>query len=157
MNEKTSDHGGRFVKRKIVQPAIEVDCSSWGSDLPLESRQAGKLLVRKQTGPAIEVDARDWGTGLQLTFQLDPQASAVQAAFGMHDLHQSVSQFHLGLSGVGLRIASKEASNGTVTLKLSPENAAASDQSVAATIDALNQGTVIPIPAGLLSVHAQVA
>jgi hypothetical protein len=60
MTPQEPEATGRLVKKSIVRPAVEVDCSTWDT-LPGETpRTTGRFVKPSLLRPAVAVDCCDW-------------------------------------------------------------------------------------------------
>jgi hypothetical protein len=156
---------GRFVKKSIVHPAIEVDCSTWGADAAGTPWTTGRFVKRSQVHPAVAVDCSAWPETptlcLELTLQPGPAVDPVQLGLGLFDVLNAVNKLERALGGTGLTKVAGQQSNGTVTLILAPEQqAGAADRilQICEQLNRANQSTAeLPLPAAVKAIKARVA
>ena len=124
MTPQKPDHSGRFVKKSLVRPAVEVDCSTWNDADPAGKWTTGRFVKKSLVRPAVEVDCSGWPEpptlSIELTLSSESTVDPVQLAFGLLDVLDAVNELDRALGGTGLTRVAGQQINGAVTLTLAP-------------------------------------
>jgi hypothetical protein len=164
MTPQKPQQGDRALKKSLVRPAVEVDCSSWENDAPAVSWTTGRFLKPSLVRAAVEVDCSGWPEGpavsLELTLHPAPSVDAVQLAFGMFDVLNAVNRLDCALGGTGFSKVAGQQCNGAVTITLAPRQQAGAADRIGRICDQVNRAsstTELPLPASVKTLQARVA
>jgi hypothetical protein len=165
MTPQKPEPTNRLVKKALLRPAVEVDCTDWQTGEATAQWTTGRFVKQSLVRPAVEVDCSGWPecatVCLEMTLEPGATVDAVQLAFGLFDVLKAVNDLERALGGTGLTKVAAGQANGTVTLVLAPEQqtgAADRIRQLCERVNGVTEGTPkLPLPTVMKTIRARVA